>query len=633
MPDKTLQLSDQEREASPRGAAAEPVGGKFGAGDVLEGRYRLDVLLGEGGMGAVWRAEHLRIHRPVAVKVLHPEITHSALETERFRREAQIAVKLKSPYVVDVLDFGQTKAGALYLVMELLEGESLRERVRREGRMVPEEVGRLLRQLMRGMEAAHRAGIVHRDLKPENLWLVPDDGRLRLKILDFGIAKVAGTMAGSEKTQAGLVMGTPQYLSPEQAVGGDVDHRADLYSAGIIAWLMLTGRHPFPTSDARGLLRAHAFDPVPSPARELPELVAHPALLRFVARACEKDRNLRAQSATELLEVLEGRPGGSPSRTASSPALPAARTPQRDTAISGLLRPVSNSAPRALNLTLLLTEIADYPALAGARSREELARFLTEHDHLVLPAIRAYHGRRIKSKDDALVAAFPSPTNAVLCAMAIQDRMAARNVRTEGDRIALRIAVHLGETREEKGDLVGEPLGVAAAVRRHAEPGEIRITRSVYLAMSRGEVRLEPLPPLDLGPEPLPLYRVERDGGVHPYGGREAARVEASERVTRAMAPIAPLTDGLSSIGDAAAEGRARATLRVGYAAFSLFVLRLLDLLLRSAQGLVVAVRWFGWGRRTPPMWIERIVFSLGRAREVLRARRPVHRASLIRPL
>jgi serine/threonine-protein kinase len=632
MTEKTLQLADSEREASPRGPAAEPAGVKLGAGDVLEGRYRLDVLLGEGGMGAVWRAEHLRIHRPVAVKVLHSEISHSALETERFRREAQIAVRLKSPYVVDVLDFGQTRTGTLFLVMELLEGESLRERVRREGRIAPEEVGRLLRQLMRGLDAAHRAGIVHRDLKPENLWLVPDDGRLRLKILDFGIAKVAGPLAGTERTQAGLVMGTPQYLSPEQAVGADVDHRADLYSAGIIAWLMLTGRHPFPTADARGLLRAHAFDPVPSPARELPELVSHPALLRFVARACEKDRNLRAQSAAELLEVLEGRTGLPPARTASNPGLPAAHTPSQLTAISGILRPVSNSAPRSLSLTLLLAEIADYPALASSRTREELARFLTEHDHLVLPAIRAYHGRRIKSKDDALVAAFPSPTNAVLCAMAVQDRLAARNLRGPGDRIALRIAVHLGETREEKGDLVGEPLAVGAAVRRLAEPGEIRITRSVYLAMSRGEVHLEPLPPLEAAndQEQIPLYRVERAGGPAPYGGREAARVEASERVTRALAPI---TDGLSSIEDAAAEGRVRATFRVATAAVSLFLLRLSDLVLRATQGLLLAVRWFGWSGRQAPLRLDRTLFALGRAREVLRARRPLHRAALIRPL
>ena len=631
MTEKTLHIEDGPGP----GREGEPDGTKFGAGDVLEGRYRLDVLLGEGGMGAVWRAEHLRIQKSVAVKVLHPEISRSPLETERFRREAQIAVRLKSPYVVDVLDFGQTKAGALYLVMELLEGESLRERVRREGRITPEEVGRLLRQLMRGLDAAHRAGIVHRDLKPENLWLVPDDARLRLKILDFGIAKVAGGMAGTEKTQAGLVMGTPQYLSPEQAVGGDVDHRADLYSAGIIAYLMLTGRHPFPTNDARGLLRAHAFDPVPSPARELPELVAHPALLRFVNRACEKDRNLRAQSAAELLEVLEGRPGGSSGghrRTQSAPALPAQHTPSQATSISGLLRPVSSSAPRALNLTLLLTEIAGWAELRASRGREEVAGMLTEHDHLVLPAIRAYHGRRIKSKDDTLVAAFPSPTNAVLCAMAIQDRLAARNLATDAEPIALRVAVHLGETREEKGDLVGEPLAVAGAVRRLADPGEIRVTRSVYLAMSRGEVRLEPLPPLDLGQgqETLPLYRVERHAGPYPYGGREASRVEASEKVTRAIAPIA---DGLSSIGDAAAEGRIRATFRVAWAAAALGVLKLVDLLLRLGQGLLVVVRWFGWSHRPPPLWLDRSIFGVGRARELLRARWPVHRAALIRPL
>jgi eukaryotic-like serine/threonine-protein kinase len=219
--------------------------------------------------------------------VLNQEVSRSPLEVARFRREADIAVRLSSPHVVDVLDFGEAPGGALYLVMELLQGESVRDRLKRTGRLPPEEVAELLRQLMRGLDAAHRAGIVHRDLKPENLWLVPEDGRDRLKILDFGIAKLVDLPGGAERTQAGLVMGTPQFLSPEQAVGAEVDHRADLYSAGIVAYLLLTGQHPFSTFDPRSLLRAHAYDPVPSPARDAPELLGQ------ARRSCSTSSRVR----------------------------------------------------------------------------------------------------------------------------------------------------------------------------------------------------------------------------------------------------------------------------------------------------------------------------------------------------
>jgi serine/threonine-protein kinase len=324
--EETLQLGFPQRVASalpggPPGTEA------LRPGFLLDGRYLLQGVLGEGGTSNVWRAEHVRLGRAVAVKILRPEVARSAADVERFRREAQIAVRLSSPHVVDVLDFGDAPGGGLYLVMELLAGESLREVLRREERLAPARVAELLRQLLVGLNAAHRAGIVHRDLKPDNLWLVPlSDGGEHLKILDFGVAKLAGPPPGTESTHGGLVVGTPLFLSPEQAVGGDVDHRADLYSAGILAWLLATGCHPFPTLDPRTLLRAHAFEPVPSPTREIPSLAEHPALLHFIARATEKDRELRAQSAAEMLELLAGHGSLAAERSPVVPAAPARRS-------------------------------------------------------------------------------------------------------------------------------------------------------------------------------------------------------------------------------------------------------------------------------------------------------------------
>ena len=165
------------------------------------------------------------------------------------------------------------------------------------------------------------------------------------------------------------------------------------------------------------------------------------------------------------------------------------------------------------------------------------------------------------------MAAFRSPTNAVLCGMAIQDRLSARNARARRDRLALRIAVHLAEAREEEGGVEGPALDDLAAVVRAASPGEIRLTRGVYLAMTRGEVRLAPLAPLARPGEPMPLYRVERAGGAPPYGGREAASVRDRGPLARALAP---LLDAIGSVRDGAAEGRLRAARRVSLAALSL---------------------------------------------------------------
>lgn len=618
-------------------AASQPPEARFPAGAVLDDRYRIEDLIGKGGMGAVYRAEHVHTGRKVAVKVLHPEFSGSAAEVERFRREARIAVQLSSPHVVEVLDFGQAPDGGLYLVMELLEGESVRARLDRERRLAPDRVSSLLRQLLRGLDAAHRAGIVHRDLKPENLWLAPAEGGERLKILDFGVSKVIYPATGSAPTQAGLVLGTPEYLAPEQALGVEVDQRADIYATGIIAWVLLTGRHPFPTADARALLRAHAFEPVPSPERESPELAAYPALLRLVARATEKDRNLRAQSAAELLEVLEGRaarPGapGGPTASAGADARAAPPLGRRTRRLSGLLRPVASGTPGGRNLTILMTEIVGYAELAASRSREALAQVLLEHDRAVLGAVHAYEGRRVKSVAELVVAVFASPTNAVLCAMAVQDRVAERNAAaSKADRIALRAALHIGETGIEHGDLVGEPLEVTAAVRRLAAAGEVWLTRPLYLAMSRSEVRLEPLGPADVGaPEQLPLYRVERAPGGFPYGGREAALVAKSQWTLRALEPIA---DGVSSIGEGAAEGRGRAVWRVLCAGVALFALRAAELGARGVLGLMVAATWTVWRGKPRPQRLDRAMRRLERFRDAVRLVRPVYRAALIRPL
>jgi serine/threonine-protein kinase len=627
MAEKTLSLSHGDLEVAP--AAALPA---LAPGALLDDRYRIVRLIAEGGMGTVYEAEAVRIGRPVALKVLNPLFAREPLEVERFRREARIAVQVTSPHVVEMLDFGQAATGELFLVMELLRGESLRDRLEREGLLPPPLVAELMRQLLRGLSAAHAAGIVHRDLKPDNLWLVPEDGRDRLTILDFGIAKAAGPV-GAMQTQAGLIIGTPEFLAPEQAVGGEVDHRADLYSAGIIAWVMLTGRHPFPATDTRALLRAQAFDPVPSPERELPALADHPALLRFIARATAKDRTSRAQSAQDLLSVLDGREGGG--RRAPRPARPlTARTPavkKGPRPLTSYLQPVVSGLPRSRLVTLLSIHIDGWAALARTLAPDEQALRLLAHDRLVVPALRAFEGRRALVQGEWLTGAFASPTNAVLCARAIQDRVAAWSGRAPaGGELALRLALHAGELPEGRLLPGRGALEVAERVCQLTPPGGIWLTRAVALAMNQSEVPLEPLAEAveAAGGERLSLYRVRPASGPLPYGGREAEQVPRDDRVSRLMAPV---TDTIASLEDGG-EGRGRALLRVGGASATLLGLALAEVEVLAGAALVtVAGRVVGLGHEPP--WAAAALERLRHAREWLGRQRTVGRASLERPL
>ncbi|MFL5271237.1 MAG: serine/threonine-protein kinase, partial [Anaeromyxobacteraceae bacterium] len=310
-------------------------------GTTLDGRYRLAAHLASGGMGAIYRAEHVYMRKELALKLLRPDLSSLPDIAERFRRESEIAAALEHDNIVRVTDFGRSPEGWLFLAMELLEGESLFERLRRSGPMMPEEAVQILVQVCSGLEAAHARGVVHRDLKPENIFLTarPAGG---VKILDFGIAKLTDPRIASD-TQVGVVVGTPEYLSPEQALGGAIDARADLYAVGLIAWRMLAGHHPFKADDGRALLMMQATRPVPPLSEPRPDLAAWPGLLAAVARACAKEVADRHPSAAVLRGELEAclgalyLPPPPPSTSAARASSSAARA--------------SSSAARALAMT------------------------------------------------------------------------------------------------------------------------------------------------------------------------------------------------------------------------------------------------------------------------------------------
>jgi serine/threonine-protein kinase len=271
----------------------------------IVGSYRISDQLGQGGMGVVYRAEHIQLGRPAALKVLLPQLSGDAQIVQRFWNEARAASSIDHPGIVEVYDFGRHTDGSAYLVMELLKGESLDHRLMRP--MPPLEAASLIAQVAGALAAAHAQGIVHRDLKPDNIFLVPNEllpGGIQVKLLDFGIAKLADERASGFRTQTGVLIGTPAYMSPEQCMGrSDLDHRTDLYSVGCIMFHMLCGRPPFYSDQGTGVMIAmHLRDPVPDPRTLAPHLPQ--PLVAIMLRLLEKDPAARYQSAQELRQAL-----------------------------------------------------------------------------------------------------------------------------------------------------------------------------------------------------------------------------------------------------------------------------------------------------------------------------------------
>jgi len=276
---------------------------------VLVGRYRLDERLGAGGMGSIWRAHHLVLQAPVAVKLIDREHVPDEETLGRFMREAQSAATLRSPHVVQILDYGVDDK-LPFIVMELLDGENLAQRLRKLGRLGSADTARIVTHIGRAMARAHEANIVHRDLKPENVFLIRNEDEEIAKVLDFGVAKVSVGALGEDgtRTRTGSILGTPYYMSPEQAQGNKtVDHRSDLWSLGVIAFECLIGKRPF-YSDGLGdlVLQICIRDiPVPSEVGSVP--IGFDA---WFARAVARDPEVRFQSARELSDALREVLGG-----------------------------------------------------------------------------------------------------------------------------------------------------------------------------------------------------------------------------------------------------------------------------------------------------------------------------------
>jgi serine/threonine-protein kinase len=269
-------------------------------GDEIAGRYRLIEPIGEGGMGRVFRAEHLTLGSDVAIKLLRPTDEAGDVRRRRFVREARTAAALRGAHVVQILDHGVTE-GTPFIVMELLRGDSLRARLTRDGHLSPAELGRVLVHVARALSRAHARGVVHRDLKPENVFLVDEEGMPSVKVLDFGVAKVQEKWAeASRVTASGAILGTPSYMSPEQLRGRNVDAAADLWSLATIAFECLCGRQPFEGDSLADLIVNISTGPIPSPSSfaEVPD-----GFDDWFARGVHRQPRERFGSARELAEA------------------------------------------------------------------------------------------------------------------------------------------------------------------------------------------------------------------------------------------------------------------------------------------------------------------------------------------
>jgi eukaryotic-like serine/threonine-protein kinase len=288
------------------GTVLQPEAGGGLVGKVLADRYRILRLVGEGGMGQVFEAQHVNINKRFAIKLLRPEVVGSPQSLARFRQEAWAASSIGHDNIVEIDDFATLPSGEVYLAMEFLDGQSLAERLRDGPPLgLPEALQHLV-AVASGLAAAHDKGIVHRDLKPENIFLAKRAGTLIAKILDFGIAKVQGGDEPSTLTRTGAIFGTPLYMSPEQARGRPADARADVYALGVILYEVATGRVPFGGESSVEILSQQIGAVPVAPSQVAPERALPPALEAIILRALAKEPEARQSTMAELVTELAG---------------------------------------------------------------------------------------------------------------------------------------------------------------------------------------------------------------------------------------------------------------------------------------------------------------------------------------
>lgn len=540
-------------------------------GRVLDERYRVLDRIGEGGMGAVYRAAHTRIASTFAVKVVWGEFAFDAEMQQRFLREAETASCLSHRSIVRVTDFGSDGISLIYLVMDYLEGPSLRDVIEREGKLDWRRALRIGAQVARGLSHAHSRGVVHRDLKPDNILLVAEDDEEDIvKLLDFGIAVSA---ADTRKlTRVGTVVGTPNYMAPEQFRAQPVDGRTDLYALGCMLFEMLSGRCPFDANAPEDIAMGHATRPAPSLAPALAERGAPRELDDLVQRLLAKKPDDRFASAKDLLHALRafdaaravGSTAAAPVATSAGASIPPSTVPTTSAIVGALEATILRGAP--------LYNTGDHAGCAAVYT--EAARDLSaKFRHQVAVSARLESAL-------ARAATRPNPTDAAWdLRHAFDDLIQARPVTTGGDVLSVSIAAYaaIAARREAEGrfDLLGDyqvTFSRALAAELRAVGGFEESARRLEAAADRGaragggEAALRQIEPvmwaLRAGAEATPAAGFRAPAPTGPSGPPSAGPGsrrslpptphEIRDRIARAIRVGAPLYNG----GDVAACAR-----------------------------------------------------------------------------
>jgi serine/threonine-protein kinase len=422
-PTCSVEYPDTERFCPKDGTALRVAGGVTMdlVGSVIAERYHVLKLLGTGGMGRVYLAEHLKMGRRCAVKVLHPAFVKDAEALGRFNREAANASRINHPNVAAIYDFGETDDGLAYLAMEYVEGEALTEVFKTTGAFTPWRACDVTRQAAEGLHAAHALGIVHRDLKPDNIMLTTDaEGVERVKVVDFGIAKASGEIS-QKVTRTGMIVGTPEYMSPEQLGEEPVDGRSDLYSLALVTFNMLTGELPFPLVSTQTTIVMRLTQPPKTLAEVRPDIPWPAEIQAVMSRALERDPALRYPSTREFARALQAAvammptPGTErkPTRAIESAPPAAATTVVSSTPdANGTSRDsspasgVTRNAQRATRMALLAIAVL----LAGALgARALMKRRATARYEQAMVAYRA--GRHDAAREGFLAASRIAPND------------------------------------------------------------------------------------------------------------------------------------------------------------------------------------------------------------------------------
>lgn len=474
-----LANADDPERTAPSGLLGDRTGLVSGA--VLAGRYEVDRLIGEGGMGDVYLAKHLKIDKKVAIKVLAPEQMRRPRAVSRFLQEAKATSKIRHDNVVDITDFGEVN-GRAFFVMEYFEGEDLHFMLKREGQISWERAQGIAIQLLEGLSAAHQVGIIHRDVKPHNCFITPRENNVEfVKVIDFGIAKLRDG-ADEQLTRTGAIMGTAEYMSPEQGQGAELDGRSDLYSVGVILYRMLVGRVPFAAGNAMAILYQHV-NAVPKPVSEAaPDAGFGERVDALVAKALAKDPDERFATAREFVDALkaidEAGAGMHPGRTGRS-RLPIAAAAVAALALGGGIAVwASESGERALDTATASVSVAVASA-PKARAESNLeGRPPSEKPPEPEPRAEPEPEPEVRAVEKVTIAATDSGDGPNVdaadadTATAIPGRRSAREVQA----VLARLASKVSACGEKGGLFPGEKVSVKLTIGPSGKPGRVSVT-------------------------------------------------------------------------------------------------------------------------------------------------------------